>query len=64
MVAPSVADSRMEEHDKPIEQDVEAKLRDSRRLLAELDTLLERGRSILKRGIRVAVLKDQTPDPA
>lgn len=55
---------------KPAKQhDIEAELRASRQLLAEMDTLLERSRNMIERPrdgrrIRVAVLKDQPFDPA
>jgi hypothetical protein len=49
----------------PVKQhDIEAELRASRQLLAEMDTLLERSRNMVERSrdgrrIRVAVLKDR-----
>jgi hypothetical protein len=53
---------------KPVKQyDIEAELRASRQLLAEMNTLLERSRTMMARPrprIRVAVLKDPPVDPA
>jgi hypothetical protein len=54
--------------EKPVKQhDIEAELRASRELLAEMDTLLQRSRTMMARPrprIRIAVLKDPPVDPA
>jgi hypothetical protein len=53
----------MKDQDKPVEQDIDARLQaESARLLAQMDALMQRGRTIVEsqppRRFRVAVLKD------